>query len=75
MLDQYKVSLKAYHELAQIAPMLPRMNHLEQLQKNFGEQFNVFLIAGNVLGALCSLIEELKKDIRLKKYGEETLKS
>ena len=70
VLDRYQVSLKAYHELTQITKDLPRTCTLEEIQKKIGESFDIEAIPGETIGARTSLINELKRDKRLKKYKE-----
>ncbi|XP_066918734.1 uncharacterized protein [Clytia hemisphaerica] len=66
VLDRYTVSVKAYHELSQIAFDLPRTHQVERTQKELSGSFVIDHTPGDTVGAQCSLMGELKRDSRVK---------
>ena len=71
IMDRYQVSLKAYHELSQIACDLPRTYLLENEQKKMSNAYEIFDTPGEEMSAQTSLIEELQKDPSVAKSGIE----
>ena len=75
ILDRYQVSLKAYHELSQIASSLPRTYTLESKQKEIGSEFEISSTPGDQIGAQSSLLNELQQDKRLLSQSNKVLVS
>ena len=75
VLDRHTVSLKAYHELTQIAQDLPRTHKVEKRLKEIGNSFDIQRTEGKIIGAKCSLLDELDRDPRLRSAEKSVMVS
>ncbi|XP_066913541.1 uncharacterized protein [Clytia hemisphaerica] len=66
VLDRHTVSLKAYHELTQLAGELPRTHRVEKRLREIGDTFEIQRTEGKIIGAQCSLKDELERDARIR---------
>uniref|UniRef100_A0A7M5V8K2 Uncharacterized protein n=2 Tax=Clytia hemisphaerica TaxID=252671 RepID=A0A7M5V8K2_9CNID len=73
VLDRYTVSVKAYHELSQIAFGLPRTHLVEKTQKRISGSFDIEPTPGETIGAQMRLMGQLETDLRVKKAEKKIM--